>query len=259
MTLNRIGMFTLLRKEVARFSKVWMQTVLSPLVTTALYFLVFGVALGSRLASVPVGDTEVRYIEFVVPGLMMLAMINNSFLNSASSLFQSKINGTITDLLTTPLGTPEILFAYVAGAVIRGMLVGGLVWLTASVFVGFSIHSPIELLAMSVLVTATFGLLGLCAAVVSEKFDQLNIIPSFVLTPLTFLGGVFYSAAMLPEPWSTIVRFNPIFHMVGGIRHALIGASDTSIAISWLWVAGTMLISMVLTWRLFGRGTRLRT
>ena len=139
------------------------------------------------------------------------------------------------------------------------MLVGTLVWLTASVFVGFSIHSPIGLIAMSVLVTATFGLLGLCAAVVSEKFDQLNIIPSFVLTPLTFLGGVFYSAAMLPEPWSSIVRLNPIFHMVGGLRYALIGVSDTSIGVSWLWVGATTLVSLLATWRLFGRGTRLRT
>jgi ABC-2 type transport system permease protein len=256
--MNLAGLLALFRKEVLRFTKVWMQTVLSPLVTTSLYFVVFGVALGSRLATVPVGGVEIVYIEFVVPGLMMLALINNSFLNSASSLFQSKINGTITDLLATPIGTPEILIAYVAAATVRGMVVGGAVWLVAGLFSGFRVVSPLALVLYSVCVCATFALLGLVAAVRSEKFDQLNIFPSFVLTPLTFLGGVFYSASMLPAPWSTVVALNPIFHMVSGLRAAMLGVADVPLLTSWAWVLGTLGVSLAAASVTLARSPRLR-
>lgn len=228
--IDRVGFSTLFRKEIRRFSKVWMQTVFSPLITTSLYFLVFGVALGSQLTTVEIDGQTVRYIEFVIPGLMMLAMISNSFLNTSSSLFQSKINGTITDLLVAPIGVAEWLLAYVSAAMVRGLLVGVLVWVVASAFVGVHIAAPWAVLVFSVGVTASFALLGIVAAVWAEKFDQLSIIPNFVLTPLTFLGGVFYSVHMLPEPWATISRLDPVLYMVNGLRYGLLGVSDVSVA-----------------------------
>jgi len=228
--IDAIGFQTLFRKEIRRFSKVWMQTVFSPLITTSLYFLVFGVALGSQLTTVEIDGQTVRYIEFVVPGLMMLAMISNSFLNTSSSLFQSKINGTITDLLVAPLGVAEWLLAYVSAAMVRGLLVGVLVWAVASAFVGVKIHAVWAVLVFSMGVTASFALLGIVAAVWAEKFDQLSIIPNFVLTPLTFLGGVFYSVHMLPEPWATISRLDPVLYMVNGLRFGLLGVTDVPVA-----------------------------
>ncbi|MBX2813059.1 MAG: ABC transporter permease [Myxococcales bacterium] len=223
--INRIALKTLFIKELRRFTKVWLQTVLSPIVTTSLYFVVFGVALGSRLKTV--GTTP--YIEFVVPGLMMLSMINAAFLNASSSLFQSKIHGTHHDLLTAPIGGIELVLAYVGASIIRALGVGFLVWLVSVFFIGFTIHSLAWTLYFAITVSAAFACLGLLAAIYSEKFDQLAILPNFILTPLTFLGGVFYSVDMLPEPWSMVSRLNPILYTVNGLRFGLLGTSDIAV------------------------------
>jgi ABC-2 type transport system permease protein len=234
---------------------VWQQTVLSPLVTTSLYFLVFGVALGSRLREID----GVPYIEFVIPGLMMLSMITNSFLNTASSLFQSKINGTIIDLLVAPIGTSEFIVAYVAAAAVRALLVGGLVYLVAVVFTGVHIHSVLWTLYFAIAVSMAFALLGLIAAIWSEKFDHLSLFPNFVLTPLTFLGGVFYSVRMLPSPWDAVSRANPILYMVNGLRHGLLGVSDVSVVTSALAVAALCALLFVVTAAMFRSGYKLRS
>lgn len=253
--MNPIGMRTLFVKELRRFSKVWLQTVFSPLVTTSLYFLVFGVALGSRLREVD----GVPYIEFVVPGLMMLAMISNAFLNTSSSLFQSKINGTITDLLSAPIGTPEILGSYVAAAVLRGLLVGALVWSVALVFTGLRIAHPLWVALFALGVTATFACFGIVAAVWAEKFDQLSIVPNFVLTPLTFLGGVFYSVDMLPEPWNGISHANPILYMVNGLRYGMLGTSDVPVGTCTLALAISAAVAGTGAWAMLRSGYKLRT
>ena len=251
---NPVGLRTLFAKEVKRWWKVWLQTVLSPLVTTSLYFLVFGVALGSRLREVE----GVPYVQFVVPGLIMLAMISNAFLNTASSLFQSKINGTIVDLLVAPLGAVEIVLAYVGAAMLRAFLVGVLVYCVAALFTGFTLHSPGWTLFFMVAVSATFAMFGMLAAIFAEKFDHLAVFPNFVLTPLTFLGGVFYSVDMLPEPWNTVSRLNPLLYLVNGLRHGLLGVSDVS---PW-WGAAAMTTLLVLlavvTTGVVHRGTNLR-
>lgn len=233
---NTVGTATLLKKEVHRFAKVWLQTVLSPLVTTSLYFLVFGLALGSRLEEID----GVPYIEYVIPGLIMLAMISNAFLNSSSSLFQSKVNGTSVDIMVAPLSASEILFAYVIASILRGHAVGLMVWLVSSVFVGFSVHSVPWTLFFTVSVSATFGGFGVIIALWAQKFDHLAVVPNFVLTPMTFLGGVFYSVEMLPEPWSTVSRFNPVLYMVNGMRHGLLGISDVS-----PWTSGIALLILL--------------
>jgi len=235
--MSTVALKTLFIKEIRRFSKVWLQTILSPLVTTSLYFLVFGVALGSRLREI----SGVPYIQFVVPGLVMMTMIRDSFLNTSSSLFQSKINGTIVDVLVAPIGALEILLAYVGAAMIRAIIVGALVYLVALWFTWFPLHHLGWTIFFSLFVTATLALLGLIAALWAEKFDHLAIFPNFVLLPLAFLGGVFYSIDLLPQPWNAISRLNPLLYMVNGLRFGFLGVADVSPVTS----AGVVLVSFL--------------
>ena len=253
--LDPVGLRTLFVKEVRRFTKVWLQTVLTPLLTTSLYFLVFGMALGSRLREVH----GLPYMQFVVPGLMMLSMIHNSFLNTASSLFQSRINGTIVDLLVAPLGTLEILLAYVGAAMLRALLVGSLVYLVSCLFLGFEL--PVHLgwtLYFALTVTATFALVGLLTALWAEKYDHLALVPNFFLVPMTFLGGVFYSVDMLPEPWRSVSRLNPVLYTVDGLRYGVLGVADGDVTRSALAVAVLLLALTAWTALLLSRGYKLR-
>ena len=253
--MNAIALRTLFLKEVRRFSKVWLQTVLSPLVTTSLYFLVFGVALGSRLREI----SGVPYIQFVVPGLVMMTMVRDAFLNTSSSLFQSKINGTIIDILVAPIGAAEMLLAYVGAAMLRAFIVGALVYVVALGFTFFPLHDAGWTLFFSVFVTATLALLGMIAALWAEKFDHLAIFPNFVLLPLAFLGGVFYSIDLLPEPWHTVSLLNPLLYMVNGLRYGFLGVADVSPQAS----AGVVLVSFAVLLAVAGallrRGYNLRS
>ncbi|MEO1227665.1 MAG: ABC transporter permease [Myxococcota bacterium] len=255
LEINLIALRTLFLKEVRRFSKVWLQTILSPLVTTSLYFLVFGLALGSRLRTV----SGVPYMEFVVPGLMMLSMINAAFLNASSSLFQSKIHRTYLDLLTAPIGAAEMIIAFVGASVLRALLVGSLVWGVAVVFTDVRIVHPGWTLFFAVAVSAAFACVGLISAIFAEKFDHLAILPNFVLTPLTFLGGVFYSIDMLPEPWATVSRFNPLLYTVNGLRFGLLGISDVPIAPSGWATLGLLVLLIGASAYILGKGIKLRT
>ena len=214
-----LGMRTLYRKEVKRFLRVPGQTILSPLITTALYFVVFGWSLGGRLREVE----GVPYIRFLVPGLVMLGVINNAFLNTSSSLFILKLQGTIVDLLVTPLSYLEILAAFLAAGATRALIVGGMTWATAALFVGPYVPHPIEAFLAGLIVALGFAAAGLIVALWSEKFEQVNFIPTFVITPLAFLGGVFYSAAMLPPGFRVVLHLNPIYYMIESMRFALIG------------------------------------
>lgn len=253
--INRVGLSTLFLKEIRRFRKVWLQTVMSPLITTSLYFLVFGVALGTRLREVQ----GIPYIAFVVPGLIMLAMINQGFLNTSSSLFQSKMNGTVVDILVAPLGTFEIITGYVAAAVVRAMVVGLLVYAVAAFFIGFTAEHVVFSLLFAILVSACFAVLGLIAALWAEKYDHLALFPTFVLTPLTFLGGVFYSIDMLPAPWETVSKLNPILYVVNGMRYGLLGVSDVPVRGSFAAVALLLVLLLFAAWRLIASGYRLRS
>ena len=250
-----IPLRTLFLKEIRRFSKVWLQTVLSPLVTTSLYFLVFGVALGSRLREI----SGVPYIQFVVPGLVMMTMIRDAFLNTSSSLFQSKINGTITDVLVAPIGAFEMLVAYVGAAMLRALTVGTLVYAVALTFTSFPLHDLGWTLFFSLFVTATLALLGLLAALWAQKFDHLAIFPNFVLLPLAFLGGVFYSIDMLPEPWHTVSRLNPLLYMVNGLRYGFLGVADVSPGTSAGVVLTSFLVILGATAALLRSGYNLRS
>jgi ABC-2 type transport system permease protein len=256
--VSPVGFRTLLAKETRRFLRVPGQTLAQPVVTTSLYFLVFGYAMGGHVREAA-SFGGIPYVRFIVPGLVMLALIQNAFLNTASSLFIAKVQGTIVDLLVAPLGTADLIFAFTLAAVVRGLLVGGIVWAVAALFTGAGVAHPLWMLTFAVLVGATFGLLGLAVAIWSDQFEQLNLIPTFIITPLTFLGGVFYSARMLPEPWAAITRANPILYMVEGLRYGVLGVAGAS---PWLGLAitgGLASVTFALVWWMLASGYKLRS
>jgi ABC-2 type transport system permease protein len=248
------GLWTLFTKEIRRFARVPGQTLLSPIITTVLYFVVFGWSLGGRLREVG----GVPYGTFIVPGLVALGVVSNAYSNTASSLFVMKLQGTIIDLLVSPLGYGQILSAFVGAAVVRGLLVGGVTWLVAGVFTGFHLAHPLVALALLVLAAVLFSALGLLTAIWATSFEQVNFIPTFFITPLTFLGGVFYSVEMLPPAFRRITLANPIFYMVDGVRFGMLGLSDTS-----PWTGAALLAILAAgavgaAWTLLRSGWRLR-
>ena len=219
-----LGFRTLLVKEIRRFLRVPGQTLATPLVTTTLYFIVFGVSIGHQLREVG----GVPYARFIVPGLVLMGVIQNAYLNSASSLFVMKLQGTIVDVLVSPLSYAEILGAFVLAAVVRGLLVGGITWAVAGIFTGFEVAHPLLALAGVILAAVAFGAGGVASAIWAESFEQVNFFPTFFILPLTFLGGVFFSVAMLPPALAAVARANPIFYLVDALRFAVLGASDVS-------------------------------
>ena len=254
--MNTIGFSTLLKKEIRRFLKVPAQTVAQPVVMTTLYFLVFGFSLGGRVREID----GVPYVRFIVPGLVMLSLIQNAFLNTSSSMFVAKLQGTIVDLMVAPLSVGELLGAFVLAAVIRGLLVGAIVWLVAVVFTGFDLAHPIWVIAFSLIVATTFALIGLLVAIWSDKFEQLNIVPTFIITPLTFLGGVFYSARMLPHPWDLVAKCNPVLYMVEGLRYGLLDVSTSASPWAGLLITTAMCFaSFAVAWWMLATGYKLRS
>lgn len=219
------GPWTLFRKEIQRFWAIAGQTIISPVITTMLYFLVFGYSLGDRLQEIK----GIPYVDFLVPGLVMLALINNAYINSAFSLFVAKIHGTIVDLLATPLSYTQFLAAYVAASLVRAMLIGGIIWVVAIVMGARAwFNVPVALLFM-ILTSLAFAFLGVIIAILGEDFDHINLLPTFLITPLSFLGGVFYSIEMLPGPWDKVSLFNPVLYMVNGVRYGMTGISDVPV------------------------------
>lgn len=249
-----LGARTLFRKELMRFAKIAGQTIISPVVTTMLYFLVFGYSLGDRLREID----GIPYVDFLVPGLVLLALVNNAFINSAFSLFIAKIHGTLVDILVTPLTYLQLLFGYTAASVVRACLIGAIIWGVASLM-GANVSYNLGLMLLYlILVSLGFALLGLVIAIVATDFDHINLLPNFLITPLTFLGGVFYSVEMLPEPWDYVSRFNPILYLVNGLRYSMTGVSDVPHYLG-LVVASTMvLVCGGLALYLFRSGRRLR-
>ena len=250
-----LGAGTLYRKEVKRFLRVPGQTLLSPLITTALYFLVFGYSLGGRLREVD----GIPYSLFLVPGLVMLGLINNAFLNTSSSLFILKLQGTIVDLLVTPLSYLEILAGFVGAGCTRALIVGALTWATAALFVGTALpHLGLALIA-AFLVAACFAACGLIVALWADKFEQVNFLPTFVITPLTFLGGVVYSASMLSPSLQALLRLNPIYYLIESMRLALVGRSHIPASQGFGLLALLAVAMLAVALELLRRGYKLRT
>ncbi len=230
-----LGLRTLFAKEVRRFLRVPGQTLVTPIVTTALYFVVFGWSLGSRLREIE----GVPYARFIVPGLVTLGVVTNAYANTASSLFVMKLQGTIVDLLVSPLAYGEILCAFVGAAVVRGLAVGGVMWAVAGVFGGFELAHPLVALVLVTLAAISFAALGLVTAIWANTFEQVNFFPTFFITPLTFLGGVFYSVEMLPPALRRFTFANPVFYMVDGVRFGMLGISDAA-----PWAGAALLVAL---------------
>ena len=250
--MNRFA--ALCYKELLRFFKVSVQTVAAPVLTTLLYLVIFGQALEGRLEAYE----GVRYTAFLVPGLVMMSVLQNAFANSSSSLIQSKITGNIVFVLLAPISYGEFFAAYVVAAIVRGLVVGGCVLAVTFWFVELRVHAPLWALAFALLGAGLLGTLGLIAAVVSEKIDQVAAFQNFVIVPLTFLSGVFYSIHTLPPIWQQLSHANPFFYMVDGFRYGFFGASDFPPAASLAIVFASLLAVSSATLWLLKSGYKLR-
>ena len=224
--INKVGLYTLVRKEVERFLKVYTQTLIAPAITTLLFYTVFALAFGGLQRKMEDGTS---YLDFLAPGLVMMAMAQNAFSNTSSSIVISKIQGNIVDLLMPPLSAGEILTGYMLGSVLRGLTVGFTTFLVLSVFVHVHIHSVLLVLLFAVLGTYMMGSLGITAGIWSDKFDQIAAFTNFIVTPLTFLSGTFYRIGMLPEEWRFAAAMNPFFYMIEGFRSGFVGHADGSL------------------------------
>ncbi len=245
----------LLRKEVLRFWRVASQTLLTPIITASLYLFVFGATLGERISVLE----GFNYAQFVIPGLILMGVINNSFANCSSSLFMSRYLGGIVDLLVTPVSPSQFILAYTLAAMLRGSLVGLVTWLISTLFAEMPWTSPLLAVLMALLASVLFAQFGLIAAIFAKNFDTLSMYSNFLLLPLIYLGGVFYPISILPAPWSNLSHLNPMFYLIDGFRHAVLGVGDTSFAVSF-GVSSLMTVVLFLwaAW-LIGTGKRLRS
>jgi len=249
------GFPTLLHKELMRFWKVGLQTIAAPVVTALLYLLIFSHVLEDR---VRVYDS-ISYTAFLIPGLMMMSMLQNAFANPSSSLIQSRITGNLIFVLLPPFSHRQIFMAYLLAAIARGLVVGLCVWLVALFFIPLPTHQPLWLLTFGVLSCWILGTLGLIAGLWSEKFDQLAAFQNFLIVPATFLSGVFYSIHSLPPFWQAVSRWNPVFYMIDGFRYGFFAASDVS---PWRSLAVVLIVALALSLfalRLLARGYKLRS
>jgi len=252
--VNLVGLYTLFYKEVLRFGKVLLQTLIAPVITAMLYLVVFGHVFEGRVQAFP----GVSYTVFLIPGLMMMSVIQNAFANSSSSLIQSKVTGNILFMMLTPLSHFEFFLAYVLASVVRGVLVGIGVFLVALVFTEIPVKHPGFILLFMFLSSATLGTVGVMAGVWAEKFDQLAGFQNFIILPLSFLSGVFYSIHSLPEFWQTLSHFNPFFYMIDGFRYGFFGIADIAPARSLGIVTLFLVVLTGITLALLKSGYKLR-
>ncbi|QLB20255.1 ABC transporter permease [Vespertiliibacter pulmonis] len=250
-----IGFYTLVFKETKRVLRIWRQTLVPPIITTTLYFLIFGTLIGNRIGEM----NGVSYMQFIAPGLIMMSSITSAYGNTASSFFLSKFVRNIEELLVSPISTHTIIWGYVFGSIVRGVLVGALVTAVALCFVSYDIYSWSIIFLTMLLSTIVFALGGLINAVYANTFDDIGIIPTFVLTPLTYLGGVFYSISLLPEFWQIVSRFNPIVYMISGFRYGFLGISDVSIYYTFGVLALFIIALYSWAYSLIERGVNLRS
>jgi ABC-2 type transport system permease protein len=225
----RIAFTTIVVKEVRRFARIWIQTILPPMITTALYFVIFGKMIGSQLAPIE----GYSYMDYIVPGLIMMTIISNSYANVVSSFYGAKFSNYVEELLISPIPHSLILIGYIAGGVARGLTVGVMVTLVATFFTELHFHNIWVILSVAFLTSILFSLGGFINAVFAKSFDDISIIPTFVLVPLTYLGGIFYSVNMLPELWQKFSLGNPILYMVNTFRYGMLGVSDISLGVAY--------------------------
>jgi len=225
LALNLVAMRTIVRKEMIRVMRIWVQTIVPPAITMTLYFIIFGNLIGRRIGTMDGFD----YMQYIAPGLIMMSVITNSYGNVVSSFFGAKFGRHVEEMLVSPMWNATIVIGHVAGGVLRGLLVGLLVTVVALFFTHLRVAHPFITISIVVLSSIVFSLAGFINAVFARKFDDISIVPTFVLTPLTYLGGVFYSISLLPEFWQGVSKANPILYMVNAFRYGILGTSDISI------------------------------
>ena len=252
--LNWIGFKTLVRKEIIRVVRIWVQTIVPPAITMTLYFIMFGNLIGRRIGMMDGFD----YMQYIAPGLIMMSVITNSYGNVVSSFFGAKFGKHVEEMIVSPMSNATIIVGHVAGGVMRGLMVGGLVTIIALGFTDLDVAHPLITFSMVILASTVFALLGFVNAVFAKKFDDISIIPTFVLTPLTYLGGVFYSISLLPEFWQKVSLGNPILYMVNAFRYGILGVSDISIGWAYLIVAVFVVGLFALNLMLLNRGVGIR-
>jgi ABC-2 type transport system permease protein len=254
LTLNWIGLKTLVRKEIVRIIRIWIQTIVPPAITMTLYFIIFGNLIGRRIGSMGGFD----YMQYIAPGLIMMSVITNSYGNVVSSFFGAKFARHIEEMLVSPMSNATVIMGHVAGGVFRGLLVGVFVTIVALFFTKLEVQHPLITLSIVILSSTVFALAGFINAVFARKFDDISIVPTFILTPLTYLGGVFYSISLLPEFWQKVSLANPIIYMVNAFRYGILGVSDIDITYAYL-IVGLFVIGLFsVSLALLNRGVGIR-
>jgi ABC-2 type transport system permease protein len=254
VSASQIRFFSLLRREVSRFLKIKRQTLGAPLLETFLYISVFGAALGTRIDTLHGFD----YVVFIIPGLILMSWAMNAFSNNSSSILQQKFQRAIDDQLSSPASPTQLLLALSFGGFLRGMLVAALTFAAASLLVDIPMENPLVLIPALFLVGFFFAQLGVLVGVRAEQVDDVSFYQTFILQPLIFLGGVFYSASLLPEPFQTLTHFDPVYYMIGLVRYGFLGYTETSVALSLAVLTAAAAILFAVNLRLFARGYRLR-
>ena len=246
LKLNIVAMQTIVRKEMIRVLRIWVQTIVPPAITMTLYFIIFGNLIGRRIGTMDGFD----YMQYIAPGLIMMSVITNSYGNVVSSFFGAKFGRHIEEMIVSPMSNATIIIGHVLGGVLRGLLVGALVTVVALFFTRLEVQHPLVTISIVLLSSTVFALAGLINAIFARKFDDISIVPTFVLTPLTYLGGVFYSISLLPEFWQNVSRANPILYMVNAFRYGILGTSDigigTAYAILFVFVIGLFTVCLTL-------------
>jgi len=249
-----VAFHTIVTKEVMRFIRIWVQTVLPAAITMGLYFVIFGHLIGSQLAPIQ----GFNYIDYIVPGIILMAIINNSYANVVSSFFGSKFQRHIEEMLISPMPNYLILLGFVGGGLMRGLVVGVAVTIVAGIFAHLHVHNMLVILVVVLLTSVLFSLAGLINAVYAKTFDDISIIPTFVLTPLTYLGGIFYSVNMLPPFWQHVSLVNPILYMINAMRYGMLGVSDIDYRLALLIVVGFVVALYAFALYLLRKGVGIR-
>ncbi len=249
-----VAFLTILRKEIRRYMRIWTQTLLPSAITMSLYFIIFGSLIGSRIGEMG----GFPYMQFVVPGLIMMAIVTNSYSNVVSSFFGSKFNHSVEELLVSPTPNYVILMGYVLGGVTRGLLVAVVVTLVSLFFTHLHMHNIWVVIAIVLMTSTLFALAGFINAVFANSFDDISIVPTFVLTPLIYLGGVFYSMDLLPEFWANVSKLNPLVYVVNAFRYGVLGVSDVSLPVAFGMIALFTVVAFTYSMYLLNSGTRLR-
>ena len=246
---------SLTSKETNRYMRIWLQTLVPPVITTSLYFIIFGKMIGGRIGEVG----GFSYMEFIVPGLIMMSVITSSYTNVSSSFFSQKFQKNIEEILVAPVPSHVIIWGFVFGGLGRGILVGSLVTIVSLFFVPLHVYSWSIIFVTVLLTGILFSLTGLINGICARSYDDVSIVPTFVLQPLTYLGGVFYSISMLPPFWQLIAKINPIVYMISGFRYGFLGVQDVSFGISILVLVGFVIILYIIAWQLIEKGRGLRS